>query len=246
MNQSSSDGGTELFETILVRQAKPVLALKHFERMRLSARQLGLPEPARDQFVDELHRATLNVKSPEGAARARWSGTTPNNWRLQVTIGAIPEVTRSRREKGRVMLLGPAFRRELPQHKIAGHYAVCRRALQNAVANGFDEALFVSASEEVLEGTATNVFAVDGDRLTTPPLSAGILPGIMRAWVIDRASEAGMTVKEGRVEARQLRAGSFLTSSLTTIAAIRLVDDSPAAPVDRVVETLQALFARAW
>ena len=57
------------------------------------------------------------------------------------------------------------------------------------------ETLFVSERGELTEGSFTTVFVPRGDRLLTPPLSAGLLPGVLRAELIDagRAVEASLT-----------------------------------------------------
>jgi branched-chain amino acid aminotransferase len=97
-------------------------------------------------------------------------------------------------------------------------YAACVLGLRAALAAGADEGLFVDGRGRVLEGTNTNVFAVSGDTLVTARV--GILPGIVRGWVIEHA--ARVIFRAPTVE--ELREGSFLTSSLTTLAPIVSVD----------------------
>lgn len=60
---------------------------------------------------------------------------------------------------------------------------------------GVDEALFVNLGGALCEGTITNIFADLGTGLLTPPLSAGCLPGILRAELIasGAAREATLT-----------------------------------------------------
>jgi 4-amino-4-deoxychorismate lyase len=50
-----------------------------------------------------------------------------------------------------------------------------------ALPEGVDEFLFLNERDEVCEGTITNIFVTlkDGQRIT-PPLSSGLLPGILR------------------------------------------------------------------
>jgi branched-subunit amino acid aminotransferase/4-amino-4-deoxychorismate lyase len=94
----------------------------------------------------------------------------------------------------------------------------------------------------VLEGTATNVFAVDGDTLLTPPVEAGILPGIVRAWVIENASRAGWSVKARLLGRDDLLGGSFLTGSLTCLAPIQSVDGQTAQAAGERFDQLAGLF----
>jgi branched-chain amino acid aminotransferase len=58
--------------------------------------------------------------------------------------------------------------------------------LEQARSEGFDEIICVSQTGEVTEGAVSNfIFLIDGQWVTTP-LSAGVLPGVQRAIVIER------------------------------------------------------------
>lgn len=50
---------------------------------------------------------------------------------------------------------------------------------------GFDEAVFVNAKGNVTETTTSNIFMVKRSTVITPPLRAGLLPGITRQVVIE-------------------------------------------------------------
>ncbi|HVV01641.1 MAG TPA: branched-chain-amino-acid transaminase [Verrucomicrobiae bacterium] len=61
---------------------------------------------------------------------------------------------------------------------------------------GCEEAVMLNAEGFVAECTADNIFIVKGNRLLTPPLSAGALYGITRQTVLDMATEAGYETGE--------------------------------------------------
>ncbi|AKM11255.1 aminodeoxychorismate synthase component I [Croceicoccus naphthovorans] len=67
-----------------------------------------------------------------------------------------------------------------------------------AEALGAREVVFVRDDGILTEGSFTNLFVERGGKLLTPPLSRGLLPGVMRAWLIDegRAEEADLTVSD--------------------------------------------------
>jgi len=60
---------------------------------------------------------------------------------------------------------------------------------------GAFETIFVDPDGQLTEGSRTNVFVERGGKLLTPPLSRGLLPGVLRAKLIDegRAEEAELT-----------------------------------------------------
>ena len=92
-----------------------------------------------------------------------------------------------------------------------------RRAIYEAARAEFsrdeaDEVVLLNERGEVCEGTITNVFADLGDgRLLTPALSSGLLPGVLRAEMLEmgRASEAVLTADDLR-RARTIHVGNSL------------------------------------
>jgi len=57
------------------------------------------------------------------------------------------------------------------------------------------ETVFVDPEGQLTEGTRTSIFVEREGKLLTPPLSRGLMPGILRATLIDegRAAEADLT-----------------------------------------------------
>ena len=89
-------------------------------------------------------------------------------------------------------------------------------ALREMVAAGYDDALLLSPEGRVACASAANVFALFGNLLVTPPLSEGVLPGVVRGWLLAAAREAGLeTAQESLTPERLAEADSlFLTNSL--------------------------------
>jgi branched-chain amino acid aminotransferase len=61
---------------------------------------------------------------------------------------------------------------------------------------GVEEAIMLNAEGYVAECTGDNIFILNGDTLSTPPLSAGALYGVTRKVVMDLARGQGLTVTE--------------------------------------------------
>lgn len=55
-----------------------------------------------------------------------------------------------------------------------------------AAAKGYYEVLFVNDKGEVTEGSYTNIFMQKNSRLITPPVSCGLLPGVLRSYLLQR------------------------------------------------------------
>lgn len=57
--------------------------------------------------------------------------------------------------------------------------------LAKAKAEGFDEVLFLNNKDELCEGAITNIFLEKGGKLYTPACSSGLLPGTLRAELLE-------------------------------------------------------------
>ena len=100
-------------------------------------------------------------------------------------------------------------------------------AMREARAHEGHEALLVDREGWVTEGASSNVFAVRGGALETPPLQAGILAGVTRARVIALARELGITVREEPLRLASLHDAdeAFLTSTVREILPLVRVGD---------------------
>jgi para-aminobenzoate synthetase/4-amino-4-deoxychorismate lyase len=78
--------------------------------------------------------------------------------------------------------------------------AVYDHAFAAAAAAGHDEAVFVNRDGLVTEACRSNVFLERDDKLVTPPLANGLLPGILRQALLERgeAVEAEFTLDDLR------------------------------------------------
>jgi branched-chain amino acid aminotransferase len=63
--------------------------------------------------------------------------------------------------------------------------------------NGLDNCILLNDAKNVVEALQGNIFMVNGNRLTTPPVSEGCLNGVMRKQILELAKKiGGMEVAE--------------------------------------------------
>lgn len=84
-------------------------------------------------------------------------------------------------------------------------------------ASGCAEVIFYDRDGFIAEGSFTNVFVRRDGRLVTPPITRGLLPGVLRRRLI----ETGEAV-EGNLTPRDLRDGFFLGNSVRGLVPARL------------------------
>lgn len=108
-------------------------------------------------------------------------------------------------------------------------YAVERLLLARARAAGADECLRLNLEGRICEGTRSNVFLIEGDRLVTPPMTEGLLPGVTRWFILRIARDAGLTPNEEEVPVARLQAAeeAFLTSTLRGVVPLVALEGRP-------------------
>ena len=91
-----------------------------------------------------------------------------------------------------------------PRAKISGAYANSALIKTDAHESGFDDAVVLSESGQITEGSAMNIFLVINGVLTTSNITDDILVGITRNTVIELAHELGIPVKERPIDRTEL------------------------------------------
>lgn len=115
---------------------------------------------------------------------------------------------------------------------------------ERAHQEGYDEALLLNERGEVSECTSANVFAVFGEQVVTPPLSAGCLPGITREVLLQEIRVPGIRIEEQVLTPTDLEAADevFITSSTRGMMAVAEVQGLAIRQTGTVRSRLQNAF----
>ncbi len=114
-----------------------------------------------------------------------------------------------------------------PRAKITGGYINAALAKNEALANGFDEAIMLTDDGLVSEGSAENLFVIRNGTLYTPAVSNSVLEGITRATVIALAeAELGVTTIARQINRTELYTADevFLCGTGAEISPVVEVD----------------------
>ncbi len=96
-----------------------------------------------------------------------------------------------------------------------------------AIEAGCHEAIMLNTDGEVCECTGDNIFLVRGSRIVTPPVSAGLLNGITRLFVMNEVAPAcGIDVAERTLRLDDLFTADeiFLTGTAAEVIGVRSVN----------------------
>jgi branched-chain amino acid aminotransferase len=100
-------------------------------------------------------------------------------------------------------------------------------AMQDAVRRGAFEGVMRNYRGELAECTQSNLFVVKDGVALTPPLDAGLLPGITRAYLFEIGTEAGIRMREAVLRDADLFGADevFLTNTTRGILPATRVDE---------------------
>jgi branched-chain amino acid aminotransferase len=103
----------------------------------------------------------------------------------------------------------------------------CALAMQEAIRSNAFEGVMRNYRGELTECTTANVFIVKDNAALTPPLEAGLLPGITREFLFDIGKEAGVGIAEKVLRDEDLFGAdeAFLTSTTRELVPIVTVND---------------------
>lgn len=172
------DPGFQLIETLLLADGAFPDELLHRERLAASARTLGF---IHDGAAVQTALAQVAASQPQGRFRVRL--TLDKTGQLLIRAVALVDETGPWK-----VWLSPC--RLNSQHYLLRHKTTARALydaeLKRVMAHplGFD-ALFLNERDEVCEGARSNVFVRIAGRLYTPPLSSGLLPGVLRRRLLE-------------------------------------------------------------
>lgn len=175
----------DLIETMRFDPEEGLLRLEgHLARMKASAEVLGFAFD-RHGARNELQAATFRLRS---AAKVRL--LLARSGAVAIETGPLPAAAA---EPMPVALV----RRDLPADDLRLRHKTSLRAPHDAAraAGGTAEIVWVDDAGFCTEGSWSTLFVERDGRLLTPPLSRGLLPGVLRAELIavGRAVEAELT-----------------------------------------------------
>jgi len=204
----------ELFETMYAtREQGPRHIGRHLQRLGASARYFGF------RWDEAAARAYITI------ACNALPANTPHRLRLAMNAaGAFAVQTGVLKELRQPVRVFLAEQRTSAGDLFLRHKTTLRTqydaAWKEAEAGGGFDKLFFNERDELTEGGRSSVFVKANGKWLTPPLSGGLLPGVMRALVLDArgASETTIT-REMLLQAEEIVVCNALRGTLRATLA---------------------------
>jgi branched-chain amino acid aminotransferase len=254
--------GEGVYETLRTYNRVPFLADRHLGRLRASAQMIALPVPLDDGALVERIEATMAALPGSGEAYIRIL-VTRGVGDLSYDLSATPTPS--------VVIIVKPFvgppARTIEHGITVATVSVLRNhpssvnpliksnnllnnalAMQEAIRKGAEEAVMCNYRGELAECSQSNLFIVRGGAVVTPPLDAGLLPGITRGFVFEIGREIGVPVAEAVLRLEDLLGAdeAFVTGTTRELTPVVRVDDrtigtgKPGPITKRLLETFHA------
>lgn len=204
--------GSGIFETIKTVDSQPWALSRHMRRALNSARRNSQLFPAEDLIRAAVSQTVSANPFPTGRLRLLFGA----DGSFKVTHQEYVELSTAAKLKVRTYL-------GVHSGIVEKRYPYDRNLelLGEARQDGFDDFILVNKSGFVSETAVANVVFNFNGKWVTPPLNDGVLPGVMRALLIEKA---GVSVRQ--IPASQLDeiVSGFVISSLKIAQPIGMID----------------------
>ena len=232
--------GEGVYETLRTYGREPFLFARHVARLRHSASRMALAVPFTDGELERRVRDTMAAQAEgdelyirilltRGVGELSYDpAVCPTPTLVIIVKRLVPPAERTFTEGIRLALV--SLRRNHPDalNPVIKSNNLLNNALamQEAYRRGADEALMLNQAGEVAECSQSNIFIVRAGAALTPPISAGLLPGVTRELVLELASQIGVPAREARLMPADVDAADevFITGTTREVTPVRAID----------------------
>jgi len=210
--------GIGFFETIEIYPKGPVFLEQHINRLNSACKFFGLPTVTHDQIMSFISKESTDVPYVLRIT------VTPKN--LFTTVRKHPYLQMNKNMELSISTLRRNPKDLFVYRKSIQYYQNLYEK-QKASKKGFDEVLFLNTKNELAEGSVSNIFWAQNDVLYTPSIGCGLLPGVIRNWVVSTAKKLQIPVIKGHFTIKNLESANhvFITNSLLGIQPVSQIEN---------------------
>ena len=204
--------GDGVFTTVRVCDGRAYLLDAHLARLAQSAGIVALDLPEREKWVAWVEQILKVNEVDSGKLKLCVTRNHERGSSVMILTGDHAEISA---EVGLVTSEYRVNERSPLSGAKSMSYGAYLMAHPRGSASG-SEVLLANSVGDLCEGTFSNVFCVFGERILTPPLSSGCLPGVTRQEVLEICEAEGIDCTESDVEYGRLQEADeiFISSSL--------------------------------
>ena len=230
----------------------------HTDRLFKSAETVNMEIPYSKEVLNAAHQEVIKANNLKEAYirpmcfyGSEGMGLRADNLKVHAMVAAwewpsyMEPEARTKGIKVKLSSFNRQVKNPVSNAKVNGNYVHSIVALNEALENGFDEALMLDADGYVAEGSGENFFIVKEGVLYSPDLDS-CLDGITRRTILELAEELGISyeVKKLTVEDVLEADESFFSGTAAEVVPINSLDGNTIGSGDRgpVTERLQSIY----
>ena len=233
--------GEGVYETLRTYNQRLFLFDRHARRLRRSAHMIALDLPFSDDHLLDAIRHTMaraglaeeayvRVLVTRGVGELTYDPKATPTHSLVIIVKPQIDPPESAYQDGVAVAIVDIVRNHpgSVNPKIKSNNLMNNAlAMQEALRRGAFEGVMRNYRGELTECTTANLFIVKGDVALTPPVDAGLLPGITREFIFEIGEANGISVREAVLRDDDLYGAdeAFLTSTTREAVPIVTVDD---------------------
>lgn len=231
MSRTAFPEGKGIFETMRVEQGRIAELTRHMRRAASSARALGISMPDEEELRVQLRE----VISKEDFALGR----------LRVSFTANGAVIDYSSYEDFLAPANLTFHSTSAISENAMHkcfpYTERFEILDTAIEYGFDDAIVFNKSNHITESAIANIAVYLDGQWITPPITAGVLPGIMRGIAVERVDVKVANIHISEVP--KIEAAALL-NSLKIAQPVAFIGDYRLPRIDQATDLLTQLRSK--
>ncbi|WCJ35614.1 Branched-chain-amino-acid aminotransferase [Euphorbia peplus] len=208
-------------------------------RMKIGAERMCMPSPSVHQFIDAVKQTAIANQhwTPPPGKGALYIRPLLMGTGAVLGVGPAPEYTFLTyaspvgiyfKDGSLNLYVEDSYHRASPGGvggvKSISNYAPVFKAVSAAKKRGYSDVLYLDAVNKkyIEEASASNIFVVKGNVISTPPTNGTILPGITRKCIMEIAEDHGYEVEERAISVDELADAEevFCTGTAVVVAPV--------------------------
>jgi branched-chain amino acid aminotransferase len=246
--------GEGIYETLRTYRREPFLLDRHLVRLRHSASLMTLDVPFSDEDLvsrvsetmaahPALDEAYIRILVTRGVGDLSYSlSATPTPSLVIIVKPFVPHPERTFTHGIPIVVVGIRRNHPTALNPMIKSNNLLNNALamQEALRRGGQEALMLNHAGQLAECSQSNIFVVRHGEVFTPPVTAGLLPGITREYVLELAADLKLPAHDTTLGLDDLERAEevFLTGTTREVTPVvkvdeRIVGDGMPGPITR-------------
>jgi branched-chain amino acid aminotransferase len=224
--------GAGIFETIKTVDGKPWAFSRHMRRAVNSSVKTRIALPSEDLVRESIATLLIAESYPTGLLRVSFDAT--GNWAaVHLAYTEVTSPAKVGTHPVALVMDGVPVKSYPYNHRL--------EILEQARTGGFNEALVTSSEGKICEGSVCNLLLKIKGTWCTPPLSDGVLAGIVRALVIENFDVLVRSIAVSEIADIE---SAFLLSSLRIAQPIASIDGRELSQSPEFRDEIEAMALR--